>query len=321
MALQPFRDEQLNYFKFAFIVLNEFPKALRKPFKSMWDNSLTHHPGHQLWDDSTTVRNLFLALEGGPGKTRVPTNVSYEEWDCTALFQATVYAKSFALPDSTGHHKTLNERFIKPRKLAQGVFHASVTSSSGNNDETFALAIDQLRLLRNSLCHSNTSEIVKATFDQYVQYAKDAFNALGVKTDPIDAIGGLKESEFPTNEVRKLEERIRQESRAIVSFLREQISFLQEQISFLQQQNQFQHQHISFLEQRVSLDLKALMSHSMEKLPTKDEMLNMLAQVATSKQEPGKHIFSFNLKCLMRVVLVKVNSLDSFHDLISFSLI
>ena len=48
---------------------------------------------------------------------------------------------------------------------------------------------------------------------------KDAFKALGLKTDPIDAIGGLNESDFPTNEVRKLEQSIREENRAYITFL------------------------------------------------------------------------------------------------------
>ena len=87
--------------------------------------------------------------------------------------------------------------------------------------ETFALAIDQLRLLRNSLCHSDKSEIDKPTFDQYVQLAKEAFKALGIKTDPIDAIGGLTESDFPIKEVRKLEESLRQETRSYIECLEE----------------------------------------------------------------------------------------------------
>jgi len=217
MALQPFKDEQLNYFKFASIVLNEFPKALRQTFRSMWDNTFGHLHGFQPWDDSIVVRNLFLGAEGA--RTKVPTNLSYEEWDCTALFQATIYARSFALPDSTGHDKTLSDLYVKPRKLAHGSFHVSVVSPGGNEAETFALAIDQLRLLRNSLCHSTNCEIVKATFDLYVQYAKDAFKALGVKTDPIDVIGGLTESDFPTKEVRKLEKAMKEESRAYIKFL------------------------------------------------------------------------------------------------------
>ncbi len=217
MALQPFQDEQLNYFKFASIALNEFPKALRQTFRSMWDNNFGHLPGFQPWDDSIVVRNLFLAIEGG--KTKVPTHLSYDEWDCTALFQATIHAKSFALPDSTGHHRTLSDLYVKPHKLPLGTFHVSVVSPGGNTAETFALAIDQLRLLRNSLCHSSSSEIDKPTFDQYVQHAKDAFKALGVKTDPIDAIGGLTDSDFPTKEVRKLEQGIKEETRAYIKFL------------------------------------------------------------------------------------------------------
>ena len=222
MTLQPFRDEQLNYFKFASIALNEFPKALRQTFRSMWDNNFGHLPGFQPWDDSIVVRNMFLATEGG--KTKVPTNLSYDEWDCTALFQATIYARSFALPDSKGHHRTLSDLYVKPHKLPLGSFHGSVVSPGGNNAETFALAIDQLRLLRNSLCHSSSSEIIKPTFDQYVQHAKDAFKALGVKADPIDVIGGLKESHFPTEEVCKLKQRIEEETQLYIKFLQDDIA-------------------------------------------------------------------------------------------------
>ncbi|KAJ7384643.1 hypothetical protein OS493_020222 [Desmophyllum pertusum] len=186
MALQPFRDEQLNYFKFAFAVLNEFPKALRQTFRSRWDRSFGHLPGYQPWDDSIAVRNLFLSTEG----------------------------------DSKGHHRTLGDLYVKPHKLPHGTFHRSVVSPGGNTAETFALAIDQLRLLRNSLCHSTSSEINKPTFDKYMQHAKDAFKALRVKTDPIDAIGGLTESDFPTEEVRKLEQGIKEETRAYIKFSR-----------------------------------------------------------------------------------------------------
>ena len=217
MALQPFRDEELNYLKFAFLALNEFPKALRQTFKTMWDNSIAARPGFQLWDDSPAVRNLFVSTEGG--KTKVPTHKSYNEWDCTALFQATIYSRTFAFPDSSGHLKTLSDTYVKPGGVPRGSFHASVVSPGGNNAETFALAIDQLRLLRNSICHSTSSEMDKLTFDQYVQHAKDAFKALGLKADPIAAIGSLTESDFPTNEARKLEQGIREENRAYIKFL------------------------------------------------------------------------------------------------------
>ena len=68
---------------------------------------LLHRPGYKLWDDSSAVRSMFLTTEGG--KTRVPTHLPSEDWDCTALFQATIFAWSFALPDSRGHHRTLSD--------------------------------------------------------------------------------------------------------------------------------------------------------------------------------------------------------------------
>ena len=192
----------------------------------MWDNILGHRPGFQLWDDSTAVRNLFASTEGG--RPRVPTNLSYSEWDCTALFQATIFSRSFALPASTGHHTTLSDLYVKPRGVPHGSFHTSVVSPGGNNEETFALAIDQLRLLRNFLCHSTSSEMDKVTFDECVKRAKDAFQALSVSTASIDAVGSLTESDFPTNEVRKLEKGIREETQAYIKFLERMSSDINE---------------------------------------------------------------------------------------------
>ena len=40
-------------------------------------------------------------------------------------------------------------------------------------------------------------------------------------TDPIDGIGGLTETAFPTKEVRKLEESLRQETRSYIECLEE----------------------------------------------------------------------------------------------------
>ena len=219
MTLQPFSDQQLNFFKFSLLVVNEFPKALRQTFKTMWDNTYGGRPGFQLWDDSTAVRNLFATTEGG--RTKVPINQSYNEWDCSNLFQATIFSRSFALSASTGSFTTLSDLYVKPRAIPYRSFHACVLSPGGNNAETVALAIDQLRLLRNSLCHSTSSEMDKLTFDQSMNCAKGAFQALGVSTAPIDAVGSLTESDFPTSEVRSLEMRLRDETRAYINFLEE----------------------------------------------------------------------------------------------------
>ena len=212
MSLHPYRDEELNHFKCLSLVLNEFPKALRQTFKTMWDTTIGHRPGYQLWDDSTAVRNLFVSEEGGT--TKVPTHQSYNGWDCTALFQATIFAKSFRI-----HSKTLNDLYVKPRAVPYGSFHGSVLSPKGDNAETFALAIDQLRRLRNAVCHSSRLEMDKATFDQNIQYAKEAFKALGIPTASIDAIGSLTVSDFPTTEVRKLEQQVREEKQTYIKCL------------------------------------------------------------------------------------------------------
>ena len=255
MTLQPFRDEQLNFFKFSSLVLNEFPKVLRQTFKTMWDNTYGSRAGFQLWDDSSSVRNLFATTEGG--RTKVPTHQSYNDWDCTNLFQATIFARSFASPASTGSYTTLSDLYVKPRVIPHGSFHASVLSPAGNIKETFALAIDQLRLLRNSLCHSTSSEMDKLTFDQRVNYAKDAFQALGVPTAPIDALSSLTESDFPTNKVRQLEKSIREETREYVKFLEEMSSAVIEMKTLLNAvkqtvDNTSNKEDIAMLEQKIA---------------------------------------------------------------------
>jgi len=191
-----YSKDKVNFHKFTHIVNDHIPKALRQTFRLMWDRKFG--PG-QLWDDSEAVRKSLAAKEGG--RTKVPTHQSYEEWDCTALFQATIFAQSFALPDSKGHYKTLSDLYVKPP--GHGAFHASVVSLGGNPDETVALAIDQLRLLRNSSSHPAKDEMSTGTFNQYLELVKDAFKALGLKTDEIDAIGS--EVGLPTSEVANLE--------------------------------------------------------------------------------------------------------------------
>ena len=178
-------DEEWNFLKFVMVV-KVFNKVLRQTFKRMWNKKfgLLHH-----WDDSNAVRKLLRNKEGGKQSIKLLTNKSYETWDTTALCKFTLYAKSFATPDSKGDLKTLDELYIKPRgPIPSGQFHSSVISANGNIDETYALAIDQLRLLRNWCSHTTRAEMDKKTFDRLVKLAKDAFKALSVNTDDIDAI-------------------------------------------------------------------------------------------------------------------------------------
>ena len=213
-----FSLEQLNFFKFSSVVLDEFPLVLRHVFVKMWDNQVAPTPGFQKWDDSPLVRNMFLNKEGGKTKY-VPTDKSYHEWDCSALFEATLYAQSFAMPDGSGRSASLDKLYVKPRRLPFGIFHPVVLSHSGNQAETFALSLDQLRLLRNTLCHqTSTQKIDKKTFAHYVQLARDAFAALGQDTTSIDEIGKLDEDDFPTSRLQKLEEDLKREKDAAIKF-------------------------------------------------------------------------------------------------------
>ena len=218
MATVTFSQEQLNFFKFSSVVIDEFPIALRHAFVHMWDNQVAPTPGFQKWDDSPLVRNMFLSKEGGKTKY-VPTSKSYHEWDCTALFEATLYAQSFAVPDGSGWFSTLDKVYVKPRRLPSGTFHPVISSPCGNQAETFALALDQLRLLRNTLCHqTSTQKIDRTTFDHYIQLGKDAFAALGQDTTRIDKIGKLEEEDFPTATLQKLKEELKREKDVDIKF-------------------------------------------------------------------------------------------------------
>ena len=214
MAAKPFTSEQLNFFKFSTLVLDEFPKVLRTIFITMWNSKVAIRPRFITWDDSLKVRNMLLTCEGG--KTAIPTTKSIEEWDCTALFKATIYAKTFGDPTIKG--STLNDLFLRKTKLALGSFHSSVQSPTGDQDETYALAIDQLRLLRNTLCHSPKPEIVKTDFDNYVQLVTSALTAIGVDTGFVDVIGQMSEDDFPTEKFQELHECRVKELQAISMF-------------------------------------------------------------------------------------------------------
>ena len=230
-----FRDEQLNFLKFMTLVVDEFPKALRHTFKTMWDNIYGHRQGFQLWDDSAAVRNLFAATEGG--RTKIPIHQSYNDWDCTSLFQATIFAQSFALPTSRGSYATLSDLYVKPRGVHDGSFHTCVVSPCGNTAETFALAIDQLRKLRNSISHAAILELDSPTFEQYLNYAKAAFQALGVPTASIDEFARVTEYDNPLSYQRQnLTQRIHDMSQWFIEFLWEVPASMRSVINVLTQQ-------------------------------------------------------------------------------------
>ena len=105
-------------------------------------------------------------------------------------------------------------------KILRQAFKTRLDNTFGHHAESFALAIDQLRLLRNAVSHSPSSEIPKATFDMYIQLTKDAFQALGVSSSCVNTIGSLTEADFPIEKVRKLEDEIRKRVRLKMRFLK-----------------------------------------------------------------------------------------------------
>ena len=207
---QPFSSEQVNFFKFSAIVLNEFPIALRRVFKVMWDNLC----GIPKWDDSQMVRNMFLANEEGR-MTHVPPDKSYNEWDCTALFQATLYSRSFVRLGGRKREKTLYDLYVKPRRLKGEAFHHSVWSDSADKDETFALALDQLRLLRNALFRQTSSQSIdSSSFNNYLVLAKNAFAALHLTFESIENL--LKEAVPEASDIQELLDKLHKEENAAI---------------------------------------------------------------------------------------------------------
>ena len=218
-----YSNEELNFFKFASIVLNEFPKALRQIFVDMWNKRIAPLHGKQVWNDSTGVRILLFESKGP--KCKIPIYKPFKNWDCTALFQAILYAQTFALPDPVipSTKKTLYDLFLRnPRvPLLDDSFHSSVASPSGDKNETIALVTDQLRRLRNSIFHSPSLLLDKVKFDDYVKYAKEAFTAVNLSTKSLETIGNLDIKETTDEIKKKLDELLlKQETKGMLpSFL------------------------------------------------------------------------------------------------------
>lgn len=116
------------------------------------------------------------------------------------MCQATINAKSFA--NSTG--QTLHDLYLRPLRLPFGRFHSSVVSPRGDPEETRALAIDQLRRVKNLLAHLADDKMDQVTFDRNIHRTMEAFQALGVSTKEIQKLGNLPESDLLTSQSSKL---------------------------------------------------------------------------------------------------------------------
>ena len=183
---------ELNFIKF---VLDDCSKMFRSSFIRLWDKTISALPGYQSWDDSLLVRNLLQKSESW--KAAIPacnSMVSINDWDSTALFIATIYVSTFALRTAKVK-KTLHALYLKGKKPSS--FHSS--GASGNMEQTLALPTEQLRLLRNKLCHMPSPCIELVDFNQYLQLA-----ANGVSVKYIEGIECLGEEEFPTSKITRI---------------------------------------------------------------------------------------------------------------------
>ena len=208
-----YSNEELNFLKLVSIVSNELTKALRQTFVDMWYTRIAPLHGNQVWDDSTGVRILLFNSMGR--NCKILKYEPFKDWHCSVVSRAILHARTFALPDPVipSTKKTLYDLFLRnPRvPLLDDSFHSSVACPSGDKNETTALAIDQLRRLRNSIFHSPSLLLDKVKFDDYVKYAKEAFTAVNLSTKSLETIGNLPESHFPTAKVNELKERLQSE--------------------------------------------------------------------------------------------------------------
>ena len=64
---------------------------------------------------------------------------------------------------------------------------------------------------------------MKVTFNQYVQYAKEAFSAVNLSTSSLVTIGDLSESDFPIPKVDDLKERMDKERNDSFKWLKKDV--------------------------------------------------------------------------------------------------
>ena len=135
----------------------------------------------------------------------------------------------------TGRKTSLSEKYVKPHRLAKGELLTSIGKSSTSVTETFTIAINQLRILRNNLFHLTKAEIDTKTFGSYIQLSEKAFGFLNVATASIKAISSYSEDDFPTEKARKIGEDIMRYMEAELRYIKNEI--LKESLHITKERN------------------------------------------------------------------------------------
>ena len=193
ISTMTYTEEQLNYFRMVYIVMNIFSTELRGLFKKEW-NFAYRKP----WRDTTTDGSFSCGQES-PGNKRnkkfqlaLIAKGDSNKFDSTTLFYCLLYSTSL------GHE-------IRRRKK-----HV-------HNE------INNLRELRNKVSHLVPhGEASRAEFDHFCRDACSAFTKLRLPTNDLQRV--MKETSFETKELNQLEVQLLDTKRRLEEY--EQYTFL-----------------------------------------------------------------------------------------------
>ena len=200
MVIRTFTDNQIKHFRVNAIISDVIADGLRAYFVRKWNDE--YGVKYREWDDSKLVRQQFAILENKPLEPLTPP---VREWDPTALFAATLRSKCFQVEDPRdGKFKSLSKLYVP--MLPDGTFHTDYIKRGEPDLKVEAIAVDQLRLLRNRVFHSTSTQMIGDTeYTNYIDLVKETFNALKLDVSPVDQISSMPlESRLPSNEVEKL---------------------------------------------------------------------------------------------------------------------
>ena len=140
------------------------------------------------WDDSTIVRSQLARLL--PTQrwhlSKIVLKESIEKWDLTCLIYAICNAKIHSGQSLSYYYRTS----VRPWE-----FHNSVWRQT--QEETFAVAVDQLRRCRNVIAHSPCVGMSLKDLEFYVNLIKEALGALMADTSVVDVIAQERINEQP----------------------------------------------------------------------------------------------------------------------------
>ena len=201
MAMSKLPDKQNNYNTFAQIVQNEFPKALRQVFESVWIQKFedSYPPFHYPRDVGHSINSLQHL------RHPIPFDHPYGEWSTTNLFDAILFLLSPSEYEDVTEYLSLLRRDLRNNSLLAESFHSTLFFPTGNCQiETTRAAVLNLRVLKIVFDNwSGLAEMEKPMFHQILLSVKNAFRALGLNTDTLDFIGN-PQLEFSAEGLRSL---------------------------------------------------------------------------------------------------------------------